>query len=153
MTILLSRLVLCTTLTLLHLWAGLPIRTTTSYQPGDKLREMQGVDFAKPPATLVVFVREDCATCTSSMEFYKRIAGSERRARIVAMSYDAPEALSKYLAAHGFEPDQAVSVPFNSLKIDSSPTLLLVGRDNTISKVWTGTLRERDEEDVQRLVR
>lgn len=153
MTILLSRLVLCTTMTLLHLWAGVPVWTSNSYQPGDKLRAMQGVDFTKPSATLVIFVREDCATCTSSMEFYKSLTSTEHRARIVAMSYDAPETLSKYLAAHGFEPDQAVSVPQDSLRIDKTPTLLIVGRDSTISKVWNGALLPRDEEDVLRNIR
>jgi len=56
-------------------------------------------------------------------------------------------------AAHGFEPDQAVSVPQDSLRIDKTPTLLLVGRDSTISKVWNGALLPRDEEDVLRNIR
>ena len=148
MTILLSRLVLCTTMTLLHLWAGVPVWTSNGYQPGDKLRAMQGCDFTKPSATLVISCAKT-ARRTSSMEFYKSPTSTEHRARIVAMSYDAPETLSETRRAR-FEADQAVSVRRTS------------GRQDAHAAHRRATARRqglerralpRDEEDVLRNIR
>jgi hypothetical protein len=87
------------------------------------------------------------------MEFYKRLMSEEHRARIVALSYDAPDVMARYLEKNGFTPDHAASIPDAGLKIDGTPTLLLVTPDLTIQKVWTGKLLARDEYDVTRAVR
>ena len=137
----------------LHASAPAAASIPAAYKPGDKLRPIQGIDFDKSRSTLIVFVRESCGDCTASMEFYKRLMAEERRAKIVALSYDAPDVMAKYLEKHGFAADHAASVPDGGLKIDGTPTLLLMTPDLTIQKVWTGKLLARDEYDVTRAVR
>jgi peroxiredoxin len=130
-----------------------PAPVAAAYKPGDKLRPIEGVGFDKSRSTLVVFVKESCDDCTASMEFYKRLVGGERRAKIIALSYDSADVLGRYLEKQGFNPDQAASIPDQGLKIESTPTLLLVSPDMTIQKVWTGKLVARDEYDITRAVR
>ena len=137
----------------LHASSSSVTTTAAAYKPGDKLREIQGVQFDKSRATLVIFVRDNCADCTASMDYYKRLMSEAHRAKIVVLSYDAPDVIAKYLEQNGFAPDQAASIPDAGLKIDSTPTLLLVAPDLTIQKVWTGKLLPRDEYDVTRAVR
>ena len=138
---------------ILHASAPAAATVPAAYKPGEKLRPIQGIEFDKSRSTLIIFVRESCGDCTASMEFYKRLMSEERRAKIVALSYDAPDVIGRYLEKHGFTPDHAASIPDAGLKIDSSPTLLLVTPDLTIQKVWTGKLLARDEYDVTRAVR
>lgn len=132
---------------------GALLHVDGGYKPGDKLRLIQGVAFDTSRSTLVVFVRENCAECTASMAFYKRLTGEQRRAKIVALSYDAPDVIARYLETSGFAPDQTASIPDAGLKIERTPTLLLVSPDLTIQKVWTGKLLPRDEYDITRAVR
>ena len=137
----------------LHASAPAAVTAPAAYKAGDKLRQIQGIEFDKSRSTLIVFVRENCGDCTASMEFYKRLMSEDHRAKIVALSYDAPEVIARYLEKYGFAPDHAASIPDAGLKIESTPTLLLVTPDLTIQKVWTGKLLPRDEYDVTRAVR
>ena len=103
-----------------------------------------------PVAVAVSFI--DCIN-RGDVDALSELMSEDHRAKIVALSYDAPEVIARYLEKYGFAPDHAASIPDAGLKIDSTPTLLLVTPDLTIQKVWTGKLLPRDEYDVTRAVR
>jgi peroxiredoxin len=125
-----------------------PESTGGPYQVGERIAEIQGVDFSRAPATLVMVLRESCPYCTASMDFYKRLADSSRRGRIVVLSTDTPEVITAYLQKHGFEPDQTLSTS-SALRISGTPTLLLVDRDRVIRQSWSGRIdRPSQERDV-----
>jgi hypothetical protein len=115
------------------------------YRVGDRIAEIQGVDFSRAPATLVMVLREGCPSCTASMDFYKRLADSARRARLVVLSADDPEVIASYLDAHGFAPDQTLSTE-SPLRIAGTPTLLLVDRDRIIRQTWDGPIEGPSQE-------
>ena len=118
------------------------------YQEGERLPEIQGVDFSRAPVTLVMVLREDCQPCTVSMEFYKRLAASPRRGRLVVLSADTPEVITGYLDEHGFDPDQTLSTE-GALRVSGTPALLLVDRDRVIRQTWSGRIdRPSQERDV-----
>jgi hypothetical protein len=131
----------------------LPASSVGPYQAGDRLPEIQGIDFSRAPTTLVMVLRESCPYCTASMDFYKRLAESSRRGRLVVLSSDAPEVMAAYLEQHGFEPDQTLSTA-GPLRIDGTPTLLLVDRDRVIRQSWSGLIeRPSQERDVLNALR
>jgi peroxiredoxin len=122
------------------------------YRQGDRVPEIQGVDFARRPATLLVVLREACPDCTASMAFYKRVAEGSRRAQVIVVSPDAPDVLATYLETHAVEPDQALSLK-TALRVAGTPTLYLVDRDRTVLEAWQGKLPPTLEHDVVRAVR
>jgi peroxiredoxin len=130
-----------------------PESTGGPYQVGERIPEIQGVDFSRAPATLVMVLRESCPYCTASMDFYKRLADSARRGRLVVLSSDSPDVITAYLEKHGFEPDQTLSTS-SSLRISGTPTLLLVDRDRVIRQSWSGRIeRPSQERDVLNALR
>jgi hypothetical protein len=125
-----------------------PLPGTGSYQVGDRVPEIDGVDFASNGETLLMVLRNSCADCTASMEFYKRLAGGSRRARLVVLSTDPADTIRSYLDQHGFDPDQVLSTAGLS-RISSTPALLFVDRDRTITHLWTGSVnRPSQQRDV-----
>jgi hypothetical protein len=122
------------------------------YRVGDRVAEITGVDFVKNQATLLVVVKDACPACAASMDFYKRLASSPRRAKLVVLSQGPPDALGRLLDTHEFEPDQALSTDAR-LRIDGTPTLYLVDRDRTVIQAWVGQLPTRQEHDVIRAIR
>jgi hypothetical protein len=87
------------------------------------------------------------------MDFYKRLADTSRRGRIVVLSSDPPAVIADYLQKHGFAPDQTLSTE-GPLRISGTPTLLLVDRDRIIQQSWSGRIdRPSQERDVLNAVR
>jgi len=96
--------------------------------------------------TLLIFVRDGCRYCDASMEFYRRLGTSQRKVRLAVVSYDPRETLSEYVSRHRLQVDLVRSVPRGSLKLQGTPTLLLVGVDRRVQAIWSGQLQSADQE-------
>ena len=111
-------------------------REPPAYSVGDVFGTVEGFDAAAAPMTLAVFLRSGCRYCTESMPFYRRLAATERRARIVVFGAQTVPTLTAYLDEGGFKPDQVLQVKAGVLKFYATPTLALVGSDGKIKGVW-----------------
>ena len=116
------------------------------YRVSERVPEVPGVDFSTSEKSLLVYLRSTCKFCTASMAFYREIASASRSARVIVASNEPVGVVNAYLDEHGFKADQVISIPPGLLKVSGTPTLLLVDRDRVVQKVWTGQLRERDQE-------
>jgi hypothetical protein len=123
------------------------------YQIGDSLPSGVLTDLAlSGQDALMIVVNSRCTFCTDSMPFYQRIlehrARSHAQTRIVAVGLEPKDTIQTYLRKNNVFVDTVTSVELRTLKVTSTPTLLLVNRSGKISGIWTGRLTADEEADV-----
>jgi hypothetical protein len=123
-----------------------PRAAPPSYAVGERFAAVAGLEFARAPLTLIVWVRSTCRYCTESMGFYRRLAAAPRRARVVVVGAEPVERLREYVGEHGFAPDEVVSVGAEAVKLPVTPMLVLVDAEGIVRAVWRGKLGSAAEE-------
>jgi hypothetical protein len=58
---------------------------------------------------------------------------------VLVVGPESEETLTAYVNSHGVVPDGIFSLP--TLRVNATPTILLVDRDGKLQKVWIGRLR------------
>lgn len=142
-----------TMLGVLHPSADGPPPPAGTYAAGDVMDTLPGVDYSASPATFVLFVRSTCSVCTSSMDFYRRLALAPRRVPVVVAGAEPIEILERYLTDHDFAPDQLVQVQGGSVRVRGTPTAVLVDSGGQVQSVWLGRLDAAREANVLEAVR
>jgi rhodanese-related sulfurtransferase len=137
--------------------AGLLVRGSFSAPPGPPALApsarifVEGIDWAKSEQTLLVAVRADCAYCTRSGRFYRRLLeglGGRTDARAVFIYPDDAARGEAYLMELGLAPAESSRQRLAPLGIQNVPTLALVGSDGKVSRVWVGELSPKKESEV-----
>lgn len=125
-----------------------------SYQPGDTVPLLPGMDFGSADRTLLIVTKSSCSFCRASYPFYQRLLAERDRTgkpvRIVFLSPadDRTESI-ELVRAHGLKPDAQVSYAPRDLRVRVTPTLLLVDRRGHVLDVWFGQAEPVDEVDIQ----
>jgi peroxiredoxin len=133
--------------------AGARVTPDQGYRVGEEFESI-GLNRAPNGPTLVMYVRSSCQFCTASMAFYNRVAkGKSESARLVVVGPEPEEQLRRYLAEHGLEADQVVSVQRGLLRFAGTPTLLLLDPKGKIQRVWQGQLAAGQEGEVEESLR
>lgn len=125
------------------------------YKSGDELRWTSKIDLNKGDQTLLMFLRSGCGYCTASMGFYRKLAemrvARTTTTRLVVFSTDDPATLKDYLQRHDVAVDEAVSLridEYQRFRVRGTPTMVLVGRDGVVRRVWIGQLSAFAEREV-----
>jgi len=127
-------------------------RATPGYKIGETFSSGDTVQFDGAPVTLVIWLQSQCGACQDSVDFYRRLT-AHSRARVIVMSPEPADRLQKFLDAASIRPKQAVSTNGQWNRFKVTPTLLLVGSDSAVRKVWDGRIRRAsDEEAIIRLI-
>ena len=123
-------------------------------EKGDRLEALQAELPAGADRTLVLALSPQCGYCTESMPFYKRLVDERNQkgsnVKVVA-AVGQPEALQPEqasLTSAGVTPDALIDLDFQTLKINGTPTVLLVDGKGKVLDVWFGKLTEGDEKKV-----
>lgn len=101
-------------------------------------------------------LRKGCHFCEDSTPFYQRLVAQQQAASspIVAIFPDTADAVKEVIQSEGLSGVLALSgVPLEKLKVDGTPTLLLVDRSGTVLKAWIGVLSPREELEVMKAIR
>ncbi len=120
------------------------------YGRGESIR-VPGVDFSAADQTLLLVVRKGCRYCDESMPFYQALgadAAVRPRTRIVVAAPDAVEVSRDELQTHGVQVDQIVQVSFQDLKIQGTPTAILVTRRGIVDHVVPGLLDAAEQQTL-----
>ena len=119
---------------------------------GDKLANLDGWDWGAHEQTLVLGLRKGCHFCEDSTPFYQRLAAQPQQggSTIVAVFPDTADAVKEVVQSEGLRIHALAGVPFEKLKIDATPTLLLVNRSGTVVNAWIGMLSPRQELEVMK---
>jgi len=120
------------------------------YKVGMSIVDTDQLGLAEVDHTVLLLEASTCHFCKLSMPFYRRLTATARSsgARVVAVTYENPDENRAYLSAQGVEVDADVSNVVNSLPIEGTPTLVLVGRDGKVINSWLGKLTEGEETSV-----
>jgi thioredoxin-related protein len=117
--------------------------------------ELIGIDWSSSRCTLLVAVQPGCPYCTRSARFYKALlaATSTNSFRIVAVSSESVDATTAYIHSLGLDVQHVLEANFDDLRIQGTPTLLLVNNRGSIVSTWVGVLSAQGERDVFRTLR
>ena len=98
------------------------------YAVGERIDPIGKVNFRDTPATLVMFLRENCNFCRQSLPFYHRLTTAAQKAsgkslRFVVASPDDSRPMTSYLGTHGISVAEVVHINQGDVKIPGTPTL------------------------------
>jgi thioredoxin-related protein len=119
---------------------------------GDKLTKLDGWDWGAHDQTLVLVLRKGCHFCEDSAPFYQRLIAQQEQggsnSAIVAVFPDTADTVKEVVQSERLGVHALAGVPLDRLKIDSTPTLVLVDRSGTVLNAWIGMLSPRQELEV-----
>jgi thiol-disulfide isomerase/thioredoxin len=98
--------------------------------------------------TLLLAISSTCHFCSESAPFYQRLAQQRRDFQFIAVSLETVGESQKYLNQLGVSLDKVMQVPFDSLGIRGTPTLVLVDNNGVVTDVWVGKLTSGEEDAV-----
>lgn len=127
---------------------------SSAIKAGDKLANLEGWNWGAHDRSLVLGLRKGCHFCEDSAPFYQRLVTQQQQggstSAIVAVFPDTADAVTDVVQSEGLRIQALAGVPLERLKIDSTPTLLLVDRNGTVVNAWIGMLSPRQELEVMK---
>lgn len=108
------------------------------------------VDWKGNGTTLVLALAPGCDSCSESAPFYRRLS-ADLATRPVHMTAVLPGSVDEgreYLRSLSVEIGDVRQGSFRSLKINGTPTLILVDREGMVRNVWLGRFPPDKEQAV-----
>lgn len=124
-----------------------PPKANTSIRQGDKLT-LPEVDWQKNGQTLLLALSTTCHYCTESAAFYRRLKQDGGDIHLLAVFPQAAEEGEAYLKKLAVPVDEVRQVPFESLNVSGTPTVLLVDGSGEVKASWVGKLPSNQETEV-----
>jgi thioredoxin-related protein len=143
-----------------YLWKPNPLQSnlksdTASRQQvetGKKIN-LSEVDWQKNRQTLLLVLSTTCHFCTESAPFYQTLTKERGDTRIIAVLPQTVNDGKDYLNKLGVSVDEIKQIPFSSIGIRGTPTLILVDNSGIVKDSWVGKLPNSEEAKVLSRVR
>ena len=127
-----------------------PRRQVQKIAAGTRL-SIPDVDWSKRDRTLVIALQQDCAYCSESAPFYRRVVqetrGNARIGLIAVLPQEAGQARD-YLHGLGIDIGEVRQIPLRSVGVAGTPTLALVDNKGIVVQSWLGKLSASRESEV-----
>jgi hypothetical protein len=125
---------------------------STSVKVGDQFPSFPGYTWKAHDRTLVLALKDGCRFCEESIPFYRRLAALEKSneidAHLIAVFPDDLAAVRQLLEKQRLAVEAFPDIELNRMKVEGTPTLILVDREGRVSKVWIGELALAGQDDV-----
>jgi hypothetical protein len=119
---------------------------------GDKLLGLRAYNWKAHERTLVLALRNGCHFCEASMPFYRRLAKLEQSNQIgvhlIAVFPDNPAVVRQVVETQQLTIEVLPAFELGQVKVQATPTLMLVDEQGRVSKVWMGQLPAAEEAEV-----
>ena len=96
-----------------------------------------------------------CHCCQDSVPFYQKLAQAQRLdsndLQLVAAFPNAAEIVGQFAQQEGLNIRRAAGVSFEKLRVNATPTLILVNQNGQVEKVWIGILTAKQEMELLKL--
>ena len=119
---------------------------------GDQLPGLPAYNWKAHDHTLVLALRNGCHFCEDSMPFYRRLAKLEQSNQIgvhvIAVFPDAPAVVRQVVETQQLTIEVVPGLELSQVKVQATPTLMLVDEQGRVSKVWMGELPAAEETEV-----
>jgi hypothetical protein len=129
-------------------WAG-PAELHHNITTGSKFG-LKVQDGRLSPKTVVLALSTNCHYCTESAGFYRELALQchQRHIPIIAVLPQEVAASRSYLTDEGVTVDEVRQAQLSDLRVDGTPTLVIVDGSDVVKKVWVGKLSSSKEKEV-----
>lgn len=129
-------------------------RVPRSLEPGDRLSVMPNINWSQHRHTLVLALNTGCHFCQVSVPFYRKLANAQQRGgddlEIVAAFPNDSETVRQFMTREDLNIRSVPAVALDKLKVNATPTLILVDHGGLVERSWVGTLTEAEEVDLLR---
>ena len=119
---------------------------------GDQLPGLDAYKWDAHDRTLVLALRSGCHFCEASMPFYRRLAQLEQSNQIgvhlIAVFPDDPAVVRQVEETQQLTIEAVAGFELGQVKVQGTPTLMLVDEQGRVSKVWMGELPAAEEAEV-----
>lgn len=100
--------------------------------------------------SILIALNPDCPFCTASAPFYRSVKESiAQNGEVRLIGLFSPEVTNDkdYVEKLGVNFDAIRKVSFDTLKIPSTPTIVVVNKEGTVLSVWRGKLSSEKEQE------
>jgi thiol-disulfide isomerase/thioredoxin len=130
-------------------------RTPRMVATGDHVAELPGLDWSQHRRTLLLVLNTGCHFCQDSVPFYQQLAQAQRLDRdaleMVAVFPNEADAVREFTAREGLTIRSVPGVLLENLRVNATPTLLLLNNEGRVERLWVGILTSRQEIDLLKL--
>ena len=137
-----------------HFFPQRPPGAPPEIEAGEQYDALRGVVPAGAQRALVIAVSPTCHYCTESMPFYKRLidqrnqSGSQVKVVVAVPRPEAQAEEAQKLAEGGVKPDALVPLDFASVRVNGTPTILLVDNQGKVLDVWVAKQPKKGENEI-----
>jgi hypothetical protein len=117
---------------------------------GNKLSQPD-IDWTKSDKNVVLMLSNTCHFCTESAPFYKRLVQEQTQHGTFRLTAVLPQPVSdgqKYLSGLGVEISEIKQLVPGAIRIQGTPTILLVNNAGVVTQEWLGKLTAEEENEV-----
>jgi hypothetical protein len=115
-----------------------------SIKVGDQLPSLPGYNWKAHDHTLVLALKAACRFCEESIPFYRKLAELEKSnqidAHLIAIFPDDLAAVRQLVETQQLTVEAFPGIDLSQVKVEGTPTLILVDGQGRVSKVWIGEL-------------
>jgi thioredoxin-related protein len=131
---------------------GAPSPDPNEVKVGDQLPGLHAYNWKAHDRTLVLALRNGCHFCEDSMPFYRRLAQLEQSNQIgvhlIAVFPDDPAVVRQVVETQQLTIEVVAGFELGQVKVQATPTLMLVDEQGRVYKVWMGQLPAAGEAEV-----
>ncbi len=131
---------------------GTPRPDPNEVKVGDQLPSLDAYKWKAHERTLVLALRNGCHFCEASMPFYRKLAQLEQSnqlgVHLIAVFPDDPAVVHQVVETQHLTLEVLPRFELGQVKVQATPTLLLVDEQGRVSKVWMGQLPAAEEAEV-----
>jgi hypothetical protein len=121
---------------------------------GDRLATIPGVEW-KQHRTLLLVLNTGCHFCQDSVPFYQKLAEAQRPGEndldMVAVFPNEAEMVNEFIAHEKLPIRSVPAISLENLRVNATPTLILVNREGRVERSWVGVLTARQEVDLLKI--
>ncbi|MGB7209703.1 MAG: hypothetical protein WBD27_13655 [Pyrinomonadaceae bacterium] len=112
--------------------------------------DLPDVDWAERPQTLVLALQTTCGYCNRSAPFYRRLIANTagKNVRLLVVIPGDIEESRAHMEKLGLKNLDIRAVSLESIRVDGTPTLLLVNARGEVTDFWIGKLPPDVEAEV-----
>lgn len=135
-----------------YLLAPAPAPETRDYRvPVGTKVSLPGVDWAQNGQTLLLVLKKGCRYCAESAPFYQRLireTSAKSPVHLVAVLPHEVNEAKQYLGSLSVPIDEVRQSELDALKVQGTPTLILVNEKGEVVESWVGKLPAEQETEV-----
>lgn len=129
-------------------------RAPRSVEAGDRLAKVPGLDWNQHEHTLVLALNTGCHFCEQSVPFYRSLGERVEHGGIdldlVAVFPNDPARVRQFMSKESLRVRSVAAVPLEKLRVNATPTLILVDNSGRVERAWIGMLSPPEQFELFR---